>query len=337
MKKIQLRRKLLNPIVVLMGLFLFSEFSLADQRSKAADTNYVVEYSFLGLKDSAQHMYDRNSWLTSQIAQMNEQIPALQQRLAIFDGQKEKLQLLSEDNFSSKTLKKYAVQSANSFSIIKNQAGLSEEQKILEEKIRQKEMENQNLKENKTRLQDEINKLQYEVSLLNVEMKDTRDKDEWHQFIRDKEQSLKRLRNAQRTLAQLEGKYGKPQGQIKILEQEQKNLQERLGQLENELNISFNQDNDIRQSILNVRGLHAQKMTQLNQEVEKLKLRLKEMEDTLSQAHTKINEKNIQFSAGGYSEDDLKKNLETITQENLALKKEMSSLKENLNKIDSLR
>ena len=138
-------------------------------------------------------------------------------------------------------------------------------------------------------------------------------------------------------MVQLNGKFVKPEEQLRNLEQEQKNLQQHLGELENELNISFNQENDLRQEILKVRGLHAPKITQLNQDVEQLRLKVKEMEDTISQIHTKISEKRIQLGAAEDADTDLKKSLELITQENSVLKNEMISLKENLIKIESLR
>ncbi len=175
------------------------------------------------------------------------------------------------------------------------------------------------------------------MGLLDTELKGVGKKDEWHDLIHTKEQSLKRLKNAERNLAQLSGKFVKPEEQLRNLEHEQKNLQQHLGELENELNISFNQENDLRQEILKVRGLHAPRITQLNQDVEQLKLKVKEMEDTVSQIHTKISEKKIQLGAAEHSDTDLKKSLELITQENAALKNEMVSLKENLIKIESLR
>lgn len=324
-------------LILMSGMVLSAECSWANPPSRTANTDYVVEYSLQGLKGSAQQMADRNAWLVSQMAQMKDQIPALQQRLAILEGQKEKYQLLTGDDLTSKTLRKYTGESKNKLPMLKGQAEFLEEQKMLEEKINQKEIENQNLKENKIRFQEEVNQLQYELGLLDAELKEVVKKDEWRDLVRTKEQSLKRLKNAERSLAQLNGKFLKPEEQMKNLEREQKNLQQHLGELENELNISFNQENDLRQEILKVRGLHAPQITQLNQDVDQLKVRVKEMEDTISQARAKISEKKIQLSAAEYADTDLKRSLDLITQENSALKNEMISLKENLNKVESLR
>ncbi len=324
-------------LILISGIVLYAEFLWAGPPSRAMNTNTIVEYSLQGLKGSAQQMADRNAWLVSQITQMKDQIPALQQRLTILEGQKEKYQLLAGDDLTSRTLRKYMGEGKDKFPMLKGRSEFLEEQRMLEEKINQKEIESQNFKESKIKLQEEVNQLQYEFGLLDTELKEVGKKDEWHDLIRTKEQSLKRLKNAERSLVQLNGKFVKPEEQLRNLEQEQKNLQQHLGKLENELNISFNQDNDLRQEILKVRGLHAPRITQLNQEVEQLKLKVKEMEDTISQAHAKISEKRIQLGAAEYADTDLKKSLELITQENSALKNEMVSLKEDLIKIESLR
>jgi len=324
-------------LILISGMVLSAEFLWASPPSRAMNTDTIVEYSLQGLKGSAQQMADRNAWLVSQITQMKDQIPALQQRLTLLEGQKEKYQLLAGEDLTSRTLKKYMGEGKDKFPMLKGRSEFQEEQRMLEEKINQKEIESQNFKENKIKLQEEVNQFQYELGLLDTELKDVGKKDEWHDLIRTKEQSLKRLKNAERSLVQLNGKFVKPEEQLRNLEQEQKNLQQHLGELENELNISFNQENDIRQEILKVRGLHAPRITQLNQDVEQLKLKVKEIEDTISQIHTKISEKKIQLGAAEYADTDLKKSLELITHENAALKTEMISLKENLIKIESLR
>jgi len=324
-------------LILISGMVLSAEFLWASPPSRAMNTDTIVEYSLQGLKGSAQQMADRNAWLVSQITQMKDQIPALQKRLTLLEGQKEKYQLLAGEDLTSRTLKKYMGEGKDKFPMLKGRSEFQEEQRMLEEKINQKEIESQNFKENKIKLQEEVNQFQYELGLLDTELKDVGKKDEWHDLIRTKEQSLKRLKNAERSLVQLNGKFVKPEEQLRNLEQEQKNLQQHLGELENELNISFNQENDIRQEILKVRGLHAPRITQLNQDVEQLKLKVKEIEDTISQIHTKISEKKIQLGAAEYADTDLKKSLELITHENAALKTEMISLKENLIKIESLR
>ncbi len=328
-------KNILVSALIIVGV-LSPMISWAQHSSRSTDTNYVVEYSLMGLKNSAQQMADRNAWLVSQINQLKEQLPALQQRLSVFEGEKEKLQLLSQDNLSSQTLKKYVTASKGN-ALIKDQAGMNQEQQILEQKINEKESESQTLKESKATLEDDIHKLEYELNLLNVEVKASPKKDDWQDLVRQREQGLKSLRNAQRTLSQLEGQDNKPLVQIKSLEAEQKSLQNRLGQLENDINISFNQDNDVQQQILNVRGQHAQRMTQLNQEVDQLKQKLQEMENTLSQARTKIKEKNISLNTQENADKDLQQSLNLINQENMALKGEISSLKESLSKIESLR
>lgn len=324
-------------LILISGMVLSATFLWAAPPSRAANTDYIVEYSLQGLKGSAQQMADRNAWLVSQITQMKDQMPALQQRLALLEGQKEKYQLLAGEDLTSRTLRKYMGEGKDKFPMLKGRSEFLEEQRMLEEKINQKEIESQNFKENKVKLQGEVNQLQYELGLLDTELKDGVKKDEWQDLIRTKEQGLKRLKNAGRSLVQLNGKFFKPEEQLKNLERQQKNLQRHLGELENELNISFNQENDLRQEILKVRGLRAPRITQLNQDVEQLKLKVKEMEDTISRANTKISEKRIQLGTAEYADTDLKKSLELITQENAALKKEMISLKDNLIKIESLR
>ncbi len=334
MKYAEMANKVLT-LTLVGGMLLCIKFAWANSSSRAANTDYIVEYSLQGLKDSAQQMANRNAWLVSQMAQIDEQIPALRQRMTILEGQKEKYLLLEGDDLTSRTLKKYAGE--DKLSALKGQATLLEEQRMLEEKIQRQEINNQRYKENKMQIEKEISQLQYELSLLKTEVKDSFEKDHWNELVRAKEQSLKRLKNAERSLVQLNGRFSRPDERVRNLEFEQKRLQQRLGELENQLNISFNQDNELRQKILNVRSQYVPQINQLNQDLEQLKSKIKEMEDTITQVRNKISEKKLQLSAPGSTDKDLKRNLELITQENAVLKNEMISLKENLINIESLR
>ncbi len=143
-------------LILISGMVLYAEFLWASPPSRAISTNTIVEYSLQGLKGSAQQMADRNAWLVSQITQMKDQIPALQQRLTILEGQKEKYHLLAGDDLTSRTLKKYMGEGKDKFPMLKGRREFQEEQKFLEEKINQKEIESQNFKENKIKLQEEV-------------------------------------------------------------------------------------------------------------------------------------------------------------------------------------
>lgn len=323
-------------ILFLIGLGYFVDVAPAAS-SHFKDTDSVVEYSLQGLRDSAQQMVNRNQWLKSQIIQMKDQLPALKQRLEILEGQKEKLELLSQDNYSSRVLKKYTSNHNLESSVMKTQYGFEQEIKDLERKIQLEEEKNQRFKEEKSSLDADIKQKEHELSLLKEEMKDQSLKTEWQTLVYQKEQRLKSLANARKTLNKLEMEHSKPQEQMRMLENEQKNLQNRIGQLENAMNISLNQENDIRQQILNIRAENIQKMAKLNQDMDQLKLKLKQIQDTLSKAQEKIQNKQIQLTSEGYSDKDLKQSIDLMTKENISLKEEMGMLSNKLNNVELLK
>lgn len=327
--------KLIRQIFVGAALgCLVSSFAWARaEEERGVSSDYMVEYSLSGLKDSAQQMLDRNNWLSEHIRELQNQNLILQQQLAILEEKKNKLVFFAKNE---KDVGLPFVEGDNqdgSLHFMKDLVQWQQEEKNLNDKISQKQNEIDKIKESAKQEEADVKRLEYELNLVDKDLKDPKQQQEWEELLSARRRVEKSLANAHRTLEGLETKATKPQQTLHELEIEQQKLKEKIGQMENNINVSLNEENDIKQDIFKIRNAHAQRINQLNSNVEALQVKINEFTATLSQAQAKLSTKVADLSS---PQDDqtTKRNLDTIKQENLALKEEILTLKETLDKLE---
>jgi chromosome segregation ATPase len=297
------------------------------------ETNDIVEYSLMGLKQSALNLSERNSQLIENIDAMQQEQIRLQQQLTIWQSKKERLELLSEDH-SSSALKRMHLDSdeRSPLALEKELVELQQEEDAWNQKLRKSQEEYNEVRANSDQLQKELKDLQEQVGLLDAQFKKSNQNSEWEKAIRAKKESEQSLSHAKQALRDLEKQNAKPLNTLKELQDKRNGLMKRIQSVSNELSLSLKEENDIKSGIIQFRQSQDERIKAIDNELADLKNKERLLSTTLAEAKAKIEEKNLKLSEVVLPEEQLRKNLDTITQENVALKEKMISLEERLEK-----
>jgi chromosome segregation ATPase len=301
--------------------------------SQHVETNDIVEYSLMGLKQSALNLSERNSQLIENIDSMQQEQLRLQQQLTILQSKKERLELLSEDH-SSVALKSMHLNSdeRSPLALEKELVELRQEESALNRNLKKNEEEYNEVRMHSDQLQKELKDLQGQVGLLDSQFKKSNLNSEWEKAIRAKKESEQSLSHAKQALNDLEKQNAKPLNTLKELQEKRNGLMKRIQTASSELSLSLKEENEIKSGIIQFRKNQDERIQTIDNEIADLKKKEGILSTTLAEAKDKIEEKNLKFSEAVLPEEQLKKNLDTITKENVALKEKMISLEERLEK-----
>ena len=147
------------------------------------------------------------------------------------------------------------------------------------------------------------------------------------------ERGVESLSRTEKQYVSMMRKYEQPQQAVNKLRREQDDLKSQLQMLEDELKISFEEDSILKGEVAEIKKKTDAQVQVISTDISKLQQRRDDLERTLAEAKVKIENKKISFKANHQTSTELQENLGVVKKENLALKKEISTLQATLEQL----
>ena len=326
-----------SSFFLIMGLSTTMVYAQATSKARPSDlltTDDLWTQSLANLKKSMNEILQKNDVLASENNVLRKKVLDLQEDLKRLEGEKEKSSqepirlndLLKEKSQGVATLQKNIEDLKEKISQLqKDKKSLGEE--ILTREERQKTFDSQ------------LNDLKGQITELTKEIKATTEEsqrllksfdDEKRKLNQSLEESKVRQSKAEKELEELKTHPLTEESRAKTLNEEQGHLKEELAKVREELQATIDEKQKLQDENLKLQQEGRGNLNPSTQEVEQLRARNKELENTLKESKRKFGSTQKAISLSAKDEKNLDGKIASLQQENNSLKEKISAHMEEI-------
>ncbi|MDP8211841.1 MAG: hypothetical protein P9X22_00940 [Candidatus Zapsychrus exili] len=314
-------------IIIFVYTFLASTFVFA------GSFDYEVDI----IREKIRKLSERNILLTGETKLLKENVESLHKELDKL--KKELYKTKNEIVAKRKEQKRLSEKSASEVLLLKEQEArlrqdslqVSKELVRLEQELNIRQKQSEEFESNMSDINKQIDDLRNKVASLGDE--DNRQKE---MILREIRKSEKNLKIAKRKFKQINKKHKKPLNEVNNLKSDNFALKQKLIVNQNSLNVLLEKERIYFNEYSNLSGVNKNRSKGADNKIIKLTSQKEKLEDILEEANNRLKSKNLRLDLSEQRQGlkDLSSRLKTIKDENEALKKKFTILREALESVE---
>ena len=329
-----MHQRIFSSLIIITGLIIVFPYCLRAEQTARISAYDILESSLLGLKESAQKLEDKNSWLSSEVEQLRLKTKDLQARFKKIDtmkpspvatGQPSHPKFKQDVGTFSKTEQDFQRVPGD------GRDSLDLEEAALEQNLELKRKQQEDLRQQLLTLQQETAKLSQDLQLVTPQGRLKSVTTEKNRLSKLIAASDKNIAGVEQRIKQFKKSQSKLINMLRALEDSNASLKQELAAGDIDHKAALDEGNAMASEVENVKKEKEEQLSRMGEEINKLSARSKELDDILTKAKVKLGG-TTQINPLAISEEEyqLRHNLSIMQTENITLKSEFSALAKKL-------